>query len=54
MFDPEQQRNIFTEMEVALNDDQRLIFAMVRDNLYSSEPGKQFCINAAGGFGKTL
>ena len=54
MFDEEQQRNIFIEMEVALNDDQRLIFDMVRDNLYSTDPGKQFCINAAGGCGKTF
>ena len=53
LFDTEEQRRKFIDMEAKLNDGQREIFEVVKDSLYSSDP-KQFCIKPAAGSGKTF
>ena len=54
LYDPEEQQLKFLEMEKLMNDDQRKVFMMVNDNLFSNKKGQQYCINAAAGSGKTF
>ena len=54
LYDTDEQKEKFIDLESKLNNDQREIFEMLRACPMSNTDRRQFCVNALAGYGKTF